>query len=203
MRRFVVDFNTFVKNEGIVDNYDDDNAKEIVVKKDKLSGLPVADKTNVPIKDQLKVLAKDLYQTTMKLGRYQTLIGDKITKFQELGADEQTLANLQSSLNDEMVSLQNKAMDVENKMYVVAAKDAAMSQKVQDLTSEAKFLANKKNEEWFKERREGLEIDLMQQLQQTQDGQKQSSVENSKYLQQKLKKKQIELQKREMEKQKK
>ncbi len=147
------------------------------VVKDEVTDLPTMDKTRVPVVDQLKVLAKDLYHTTIDMGRSQSLMMDKISKLQGFGADETMVGQMQQLMQDQMMSLQTKQGNLEMHMMNVAGQNPMMAQKAQQLSSEAKFLADMKNSKWFNKRSSTIENDVIQQLVQQQKEQKEKEEE--------------------------
>lgn len=142
--------------------------EKVKVHKDEITGLPTIDKTKVPMIDQLKVLARELYHTNIEAGRAQTLMMDKITALQQMGADDGIMQQIQQMQQDQMQALQMKQMNLEMHLMSVAGNNMAMAEKAQQLASESKFLADRANEAWFKKRSEKIEKDVMQQMKQKQ-----------------------------------
>jgi hypothetical protein len=115
---------------------------------------------------QIKVLAKELYKASIDMGRFQSIMNDKMEQLQAMGADEGIINKMQMSMQDQMMGLQMAQMNLEMYMMNVGGANPALSALAQKLSGEAKMLADKSNKEWFDKRAKKIESDVVKAMKQ-------------------------------------
>lgn len=124
------------------------------------TGQKVYNKRSLPKEQQLVALAKELYNSIVDATQFKYVIQDKLDKMKGEGASDEDLSAAQEIGSDQQSALQDRASGIEQQMSAVAGDSDILSDRAEELSSEAKNLAGKENKRFFDSRMKKLEDDF-------------------------------------------
>lgn len=122
--------------------------------KDVETGVKKMDKSNIPKADQLRALAKELYQSTIDAFQTQFKTRDKLSKLKKFGAKDSDITDAQADGAIQMAEIMLRATNIEQQMTAIGndENNPKLADLAVELAGSAKQLANKENQKYFVER---------------------------------------------------